>query len=554
MKNRIILNNLISCITAVVLTAVVCVMTYGHFISLSMISQAENQAYVLKEICLNSQNPTHALEDIKDSFKSRVTLVDFEGNVIFDSVYDSETLENHLDRREIQEAVQNGFSSGERYSQTDKTTNYYHTLKIDGVGIIRVSVHARLFILDGIFPNLPVMVLCAIAVIVIVYKISVKTTASIVKTIENYDFQGEDGEVYEELYPFIKKIEDQQKTIKNQISKTEAEKEKLASVFSNMEESIIVCDEFKNIIQVNKKAAEIFNAKENTKLLEAFRFHRLSKDIDRALKGEIVHGILEKETSIFQYTISPNIQNGENNGAILIFLDITKQEENQKARRQFTANVTHELKTPLTSILGYSQLITNGIAKPEDITKFGVIIEKNAQFLLQLIDDIMQISSLEEKTSMEMSLVNLKSIICDILNDLSPVISDKNISVLSQMEDVSLQANHKYMGDLCRNLISNAVKYNKDGGKIFVNLSSDGKNCTLKVRDTGIGISQEDLPKIFQRFYVADKSRNKHISSTGLGLSIVKHIVTSMNGEIKVDSVLGEGSEFTAVLPLVQSE
>jgi len=270
------------------------------------------------------------------------------------------------------------------------------------------------------------------------------------------------------------------------------------------------------------------------------------------LTGQKANGVLPHGKLTYQYTISPNVQNGEITGSIIIFLDITQQVESQKMRRQFTANVTHELKTPLTSILGYSQLISSGIAKPEDVNSFAGIIEKNAQQLLTLIEDIMQISALEENGAGDMTEINLRAVADEIVRDLQPVIDEKQLQLNYTAADVTITANYKQMGDLFRNLISNAIKYNKPGGSVDVQLgySADGRNAVFTVADTGIGIAPHHQEKIFQRFYVVDKSRNKNISSTGLGLSIVKHIVTAMGGTVELQSEIGKGSQFTVILPV----
>ena len=553
MKYKIIKNNLIVCVVAVLLTAVVCFMTYGSFMESTMNSQAQNQAYVIREICENYQHdPVEALNAIKDSFKSRVTLVDNEGNVLFDSIHDSQTLENHLERQEIYQALQTGQGSGKRYSNTDHTNNYYFALKVEDIGVVRVGVKSSVFATEEFLANIPVIVLAVIAIIAMVYFVSEGTTRRIVNTIENFDFEKQNNATFEELSPFIEKIEAQNNAITKQVQKTKAEKEKLQSVFANMTECIIVCDRKKMVVQHNKQANTIFGVKEGDRLFEVISDQELNTALDGVTEGHKANGILVKEKATYQYTITPNIQNGGITGSIIIFLDITQQMESQKMRRQFTANVTHELKTPLTSILGYSQLITSGIAKPEDVAGFAEVIEKNAKQLLTLIEDIMQISALEEGTAKEKTQVDMAAVVQEIINDLQPVLKDKKLQLTAQLDNVVITANYKHIGDICRNLISNAIKYNKTDGYVDVVLSSDGTNAVFSVKDTGIGIAPHHQQKIFQRFYVVDKSRNKNISSTGLGLSIVKHIVTAMDGTIELESELGEGSKFTVILPTEQ--
>ena len=553
MKYKIIKNNIISCFAAVVLTVVVCLMTYSSFMESAMSVQAENQAYVLREICENnSENPVSAIEEIQTSFKNRVTLIGFDDKVIFDSIHDEHTLENHLERQEVADALEKGKGDGKRYSNTDGTTNYYYALELEGVGIVRVGIKSSTFMTEAILTNLPVIVLVIMAILYMIFVVSARTTQRIVNTIENFNFDETDSTVYEELSPFINKIEAQNQALTHQAQKTRAEKDKLQSIFSNMEESIIVCDRKKMVVQLNRQANRIFGVKEGDRLFEIIENDDLNCALERVISGQKAHGLLEMGKVTYQYTISPNVQNGEITGSIIIFLDITQQVESQKMRRQFTANVTHELKTPLTSILGYSQLISSGIAKPEDVAGFAGIIEKNAQQLLTLIEDIMQLSSLDEGADAEKTQVNMKTVVNDIIADLQPVLEKKQIQLSADMEDVAIMANHKHIGDICRNLISNAIKYNKPCGSIDVMLKTEDNNVVFKVKDTGIGLAPHHKDKIFQRFYVVDKSRNKNISSTGLGLSIVKHIVTGMGGTIELESELGKGSQFTVKLPMEQ--
>lgn len=551
MKYKIIKNTVISCVVAMVLTVAVCLMTYSAFMESAMSVQAENQAYVIREICENNiDNPVAALVDIQSSFKNRITLIAENGDVLFDSTHDEHTLENHLERREVIDALANGKGSGKRYSSTDNTNNYYYALLVKDVGIVRVGVKSSAFLADAILTNLPVIVLVLLAIVAVIYAVSEKTTQRIVNTIEKFNFDEVDNTSYEELSPFINKIEAQNHELTLQAQKTHAEKDKLQSVFSNIEESIIVCDRKKMVVQLNRQASRIFGVKEGDRLFEVIENEVLNSGLEQVLGGEKVHGMLEKGKFTYQYTISPNMQNGEITGSIIIFLDITQQVESQKMRRRFTANVTHELKTPLTSILGYSQLITSGIAKPEDVNGFAAIIEKNAQQLLVLIGDIMQISALEEGTETDKANVDFSAVVREVINDLQPVLEEKQIQLSADMEKVNILANIKQIGDICRNLISNAIKYNKPCGTIEISLKSNGQNAIFSVKDSGIGIAPHHREKIFQRFYVVDKSRNKNISSTGLGLSIVKHIVTNMNGEIKLESEVGKGSTFTVILPL----
>lgn len=550
MKERIIKNNLIACILTAILTVLICFLTYAYTFERTMDAQARSQGYLLKEICEQSTDVTQSLKMVQTNFKGRITLVDFDGKVIFDSSYDEYTLENHLSRQEIATAVANGVGNAKRYSKTDGKTNYYYAIKINNIGVIRVGVHSSQLLAQAVLPHMPLIIFSILAVLIFTIWVSTITTKKIVKTIEDYDFNGDNTQIYDELSPFISKIHSQNNTIAIQSEKNKAEKDKLESVFLNMKECIIVCDNYKTIVQTNKEAEKIFSIYNKDNFSAVLRNAELNKNLQSALELTTAHGVLQQEGRSYQYTVSPNIQNESCAGAILIALDITEQTESQKLRREFTANVTHELKTPLTSILGYSQLITNGMAKQEDVVGFAYIIEKNAQRLLTLIEDIMQISALEEGGAAEKQKLSFKVAIEEVIKDLKPLAAEKDIEIVPELCDMYIVANLKHLGDIARNLISNAIKYNKQGGKVTVVLKKEGKNLLFEVCDTGIGIPKKDIDKVFERFYVVDKARNKSISSTGLGLSIVKHIVNSMGGTVQLTSKIGEGSKFVVTIPL----
>lgn len=442
MREKIIKNNIITCIVAVILTVTVCVLAYAYSFEKNMNSQAQAQAVLLKHLCTESDNMLEDLTQISKTLQSRVTFINSEGRVIFDSNYDAQSLENHLDRQEISSAATLGAGSAKRYSSTDGKTNYYYAVKVANLGVVRVGVSSAYLAGEAIMSALPIVLLFIILVLVFCIWIASRTTKNIVSTIENYDIESQNSYIYDELSPFIKKINSQRKTIDLQ------------------------------------------------------------------------------------------------------------QVQSQNMRREFTANVTHELKTPLTSILGYSQLINNKIVKPEDVVSFTQIIENNAVRLLSLIDDILKVSQLDEMQSFEKENLNLSQIVTCATAELSPIAQSKKINIETDIQDVFYTANSAHMQDMVRNILSNAIKYNKENGNVWIKLFKDEKSVVLSIKDDGIGIDTPHQDKIFERFYVVDKSRNKTVSSTGLGLSIVKHIVNCYNGEIKLISSNNSGSEFIVSLPI----
>ncbi len=551
MQNKILKNTLLSSIIVVILAVFTCVFVFSNNLQDTMNQQAYSQTMLLMHILETSKdNPVASLEKIKNEIYGRITFVDENGAVVYDSDYDISTLESHGDRQEIVQARQEGIAINQRMSETTDKMMYYCAAYVKGVGVIRVGVTSASFATDAVISTSPVIWVFMIIFILAALWISARTTARIVDTIEQYDIENGEGEIYDELSPFINKIKSQNDIIKRQVQTLTDEKLKLQSIFMNIKEGIVVCDSHLRITQTNKEARKIFAFDEYQSDFEkVIRIPQLQQAVKKAVSGETTHRTFDWQGRWYQAAISPNNYGGDT-GAILIVLDITQQVENEQNRRQFTDNVTHELKTPLTSIIGYSQLITNDIARPDDVKKFAAVIEQNAQNLMDMINDIMKISSLETRAGFSKTALNLDEIINKTIVQQKLNAQNRNVVISSRIEPVQITADESRMYQLAGNLISNAIKYNVDNGIVDIRLYRQGDKAVFTVKDSGIGIPSDQQDKIFERFYVVDKSRNKNISSTGLGLSIVKHIVKAHDGTIELDSQPGKGSLFTVKLPI----
>ena len=517
----------------------------------TMHEQVQSQTRLLMHILETTPEDNFAiLYDIEGLTEGRVTYIYHDGLVTYDSVYDISTLDNYGALPEVKGALENDIAISQRHDETTGRLTYYCASKVGDGSVVRIAVTTSDIFGDVLLASTP-LILAGISVIVsICFILSGKTVRKIVDSIENYDIENDEGELYEELSPFMNKIRNQNITINEQIQSITEEKVKLQSVFRNIKEGIIVCDNELNIIQTNPEARELFDiTADNLNISDLTYSDELEVIMVQAVEGEVAQNVFAFKNSWFQCIASPNYYNGDN-GAILIVMDITDQIEKERQRQQFTDNVTHELKTPLTSILGYSQLITNNIAKPEDITSFAGIIEENATLLLGMIDDIIRISSLESGDDFNKISLALNEIIHHAIRQQRVVAENKSVKITYDISPVVINADEGQMYQMAHNLVSNAVKYNKNGGEVYVSLEKQANYAVFTVKDTGIGIPSEDLDKIFERFYVVDKSRNKRISSAGLGLAIVKHIVKAHNGFVNVKSVLGKGTEFTVKLPL----
>ncbi len=547
MKKKIVKSSVIVAFVAAILSIALSTMIYFNTFENTMFTQSKTQVSLLVELLegLHDEEIIDKLNEAKFDIDARITYIDITGNVLYDTDFDAQTMDNHIDRQEVKDAINSNFGQSQRYSDTANKTIYYSAFHIEGEGIIRVGVYAQDLFTTLIGDNILVMILFIAMILAVCYFISDKTTKRVVDVVTGFDVETGKGEIYEELSSFILKINTQNSIINNQIEYIALERDKLQNVFLNIQEGIVVCDRDGIIEQINNESKTVFNIKDiNVHFSNQIRNPELQKAMTLALEGKRQEGIMQYQSKYYQYTIGPNIKDGYIQGAILITLDITVQMQNQNTRKQFADNVTHELKTPLTSILGYAQLINQGMAKKDDILPFAQIIEQNAQRLLEMIDDIIKLSAIEDGKLMNLEDVDVKKVLCNVIDEFTLAAKNKNIKISFKACEAVIKADEGYLYDITRNLISNAVKYNKEKGEVSIALTEDEKTVTVLISDTGIGIAQKDIDKIFERFYVSDTSRNKNISSSGLGLSIVKHALEAINGKITVTSSENEGTTF----------
>ena len=551
MQKRIFKSTVFSCIIVVILSVYCCVAIFTGTMQTTMNQQAYSQTMLLMHILETSkEDPVSTIKKIENEIYGRITFVDESGTVVYDSDYDSDVMESHSDRQEIIRAKRDGIAINQRMSETTDKLMYYCAAYVKDIGVIRVGITSASFAKSAIISTSPVIWVFMFAFLTAVIVMSTKTRTGIVNTVERYNIETGEGEIYDELSPFVQKIKSQNDIIKRQVQTLTDEKLKLQSIFMNIKEGIVVCDSRLKIAQTNREARKIFSFDEyEDNFMKAVRLPQLQQAMEKALAGETTHQTFSWQDKWYQCVTSPNNYHNDK-GAILIVLDITQQVESEQNRRQFTDNVTHELKTPLTSIIGYSQLITNDIARPDDVKKFVTVIEQNAQNLMDMINDIMKISSLESQDSFSKTPLYLDEIINRTIGQEKLNAQNRNITVSANVQRMLIVADEGQMYQLAGNLISNAIKYNVENGTIDVQLYREDDMAVLSVKDSGIGIPRDQQDKIFERFYVVDKSRNKKISSTGLGLSIVKHIVKAHEGTIELVSRPGKGSQFIVKLPL----
>lgn len=491
--------------------------------------------------------------NLKDFAKgqTRITLIKADGNVIFDSEKKSD--ENHLERSEIKDALQDGEGYSSRYSETTRTNTYYYAMKLSNGNILRVAKDADA--LNSVFTSiLPYMILIFIMLLIMSLAIGLFLTKKIINPItklsESVDDIGTDidaDDIYPELSPFITEIIAQKREIRYQLGKVEREKNKVAAIIQNMSEGMILLDLDKNILLMNEATKRIFNVGDVTLKHDSLLYISRDKDVndcvDKALDGENSSLELMLNGRIYQMIANPVASQGEQIGVICLIIDITEKKEMESMRQEFTANVSHELKTPLTSISGYAEMIEAGIVKEEDIKNFAGRIRKESARLLSLISDIILLSRLDNSQKAEAirkETVNLLTIAQKCADDIAVQAERQGVVVRVSGEEYIMRGNITLLTELVQNLCDNAVRYNRDkDGKVDITVG-DG---FIDVKDTGIGIPPEHRARIFERFYRVDKSRSKERGGTGLGLAIVKHICELYDAKIELKSSEGFGTE-----------
>lgn len=491
----------------------------------------------------------------------RFTIVDRDGKVLFDNFTDPASMENHAGRKEIKEALNGNLGKDVRLSNTLGKDTYYYALLMKDGNIIRVSKQTE-SILGSFIKTVPLILLMSIILIIVLLLVNKKLVDKLLKPIDyasehlhRDDFSTQKLDVYDELSPFIRTIERKNKDIKEYIERLETKERTVSEILRNMNEGLVLIDPDLKVIQLNEAAKKLFKAsmQANYMDMDIVRLTRSQEVSDKLKELVKTHKassfeLMADEDSLKIY-LSPIESGSALTGIIMLVLDVNDEKKAEKLRREFSANVSHELKSPLTSISGYAELIKNGMVKDEDIKKFSGIIFDEAGQMLRLIENIILISKLDEKPELKCEEeVSIKETIDEILDLYKGKIDAKNLSVECHIEE-GLKKNVPLgmLSELYRNLISNAIKYNKDGGKIIITVEKRGDNIISKITDTGIGLEKDEIPRIFERFYMVDKGRNRNTNSTGLGLAIVKHIVEDMGGTIDVMSTLGEGTTFKVI-------
>lgn len=497
------------------------------------------------------------LKNIKDK-SARITYIDQDGTVLFDNEADVSEMKNHSDRTEFQKAEKYGAGESSRYSDTLSEKTIYYALSLKDGTVLRVSgtQDSVLALVENlIFP------LCGLLCLMLILSGIMASAISkrIVKPINELDLESpEENRIYEELSPLLSKIHRQNREIQNQLELAKQQQEEFALITENMQEGLIVIDKYTMILSANSSAWNLFHMDrvcqgESVYCLD--REEEFRHAIEQVLSGEHTELVLKLNGSDIQLIANPVIRDKKTEGAVVLLVNVTEKLERESLRREFSANVSHELKTPLTSISGFAEIMQGGLVKNEDIPKFAGRIYKESQRLLQLVEDVIQISQLdEEKTSYVWEPVDVYQVCKNAFESLKEKAKRLNVHLYICGERMKMEAVRTLLEEAIYNVCDNAIKYNRNDGSVSVFLTQTVQEIQIVVKDTGVGIPKEDQDRVFERFYRVDKSHSKEIGGTGLGLSIVKHAVGALKGCVILRSEEGNGTEICMKFPKVHKE
>ncbi len=500
-----------------------------------------------------------AVEEEGESYLSRLkpenyrlTWVGEDGGVLYDTQADAGQMENHGDRTEIQDALRLGQGQSSRYSSTLMEKTLYFARRLKDGSVLRISVSratAWRLVLGMLQPVLVVLA----AALILSGLLAGRLSKKIVEPLNHLDLEHPlDNECYEEISPLLNRINRQHEEIQQQMRVMRQRTDEFNQIIGNMQEGLVLLDEKETVLSINAAALKLFGVEKSCvgqSFLTVDRSHEVGQAIQQALSDGHAEIRCHRNGRVYQFDLSRIDSDGRAAGAVLLAFDITEQEYAERNRREFTANVSHELKTPLQGILGSAELIEKGMVQPEDVPHFIAQIRTEATRMVTLIGDIIRLSQLDEGDEMPREKVELLSLAEEVTDSLKDEAAKKKVTLVVEGQAASIEGVRRLLYEIFYNLCDNAIKYNIPGGSVHFFVDSSEKSVAVKVTDTGIGIPAEDQSRVFERFYRVDKSHSKASGGTGLGLSIVKHAVQYHHGTIELKSEPGKGTEITCVFP-----
>lgn len=495
---------------------------------------------------------TDYLKKLNDE-ESRITYVDESGKVIYDNEADVESMDNHGHRKEIREAEINGEGADERMSSTLSEKTMYYAVRLENGNVLRVSSNqASVWML--LLQLLPPFVAVLILMLLLSGVFASRLSGKVVEPLNGLDLEHPDeNDVYDEVQPLLSKIGRQSRQIRLQLEAARRQQKEFSIITENMQEGLLVIDRYTMVLSVNSSVGRLLKVKEVKTGESVYLLNRSEEFRDvvcQVLDGKHEDKVLRLDGSEIQVIANPVTRENKTEGAVILLVDVTEKVEREQLRREFSANVSHELKTPLTSISGFAEIMQDGFVKDEDVKVFAGRIYKEAQRLIRLVGDVIRISRLDEGgLPYQWEKLDLYSLTHDIFSTLHEAAEKQEVHMYMEGGSTVLDTVSTIMEEVLYNVCDNAVKYNRRGGEVFVRLKDGEDAVRVNVRDTGIGIPKEDQERIFERFYRVDKSHSREIGGTGLGLSIVKHGVKTLNGRLWLNSEPGQGTEIIMEFP-----
>ena len=482
---------------------------------------------------------------------ARVTWVDSDGTVRYDSAADPVVMQNHLNRKEIAEALQNGEGDGSHFSETLMERTLYYAVRLDDGTVLRVSCTQKT-VMAMLLMMMPPLLGVAAAVLLVCMLMAFRLARHIVDPINRIDLDHPViEETYGELEPLVKRIQEQNRTIRRQMDELSQRQREFSALTDNMSEGFLLVDYKTNVLSANHSALRMLGdgkAEEITNLRRDNCLPQVLTTVEAALAGVRTETVQEIEGISWQIIANPVVSSGQVAGVAVLLMDVTEREQREKLRQEFSANVSHELKTPLTSITGFAELMKEGMVTGEKVKEFAGDIYREARRLIDLVNDIIRLSRLDENSKLfETEQVDLYDLCDEIIANLQNVAERQNVTFSLSGEHVTINGVWQILNEMVYNLCDNAIKYNRPGGTVDVSVHRDGGSVRLTVRDTGIGIPYADQPRVFERFYRVDKSHSKEVGGTGLGLSIVKHGAQYHNARLELESEPGKGTSISVV-------
>ena len=484
--------------------------------------------------------------------RCRLTWIAADGSVLYDTKTNAESLENHALRAEVSQALATGTGESTRYSSTLMEKTMYYAQRLDDGTVLRISISRATVGMIAVGMIQPLLIVLIVALI-LSGMLARRLSRRIVDPLNSLDLEHPlDNDAYEELSPLLKRIHRQHVEIQTQLRELREKTDEFTQITGSMREGLVLLDEHGSILSINAAAQALFGADAQCvgrDFLTIERSHEISAAIQAAAADSHSEVRAERAGRVYQFDISRITSDGKFLGTVILAFDITEQEFAERNRREFTANVSHELKTPLQGIIGSAELIENGMVKPEDLPRFVGHIHAEAARLVTLIDDIIRLSQLDEGDAMPTEPVDLLAVSQEAAENLHDAAAARNVTVCVTGQPAVLPGVRRLIYEIVYNLCDNAIKYNRDGGRVDVTVAADAGGSSITVADTGIGIAPEHQARVFERFYRVDKSHSKASGGTGLGLSIVKHAVQYHHGRIELESTPGTGTTIRVVFP-----